>query len=376
MPEMTNLFALFVISIALVNVTPVLGASDIQAVCDQTPDLTVFGQFLRNNPDVYNDYAKRVDTTFYIPTNKAMSDHFAKTGQVLRRATDLLPRALNQVQNNTFGGAYGKRAATTRFVRFTEDTTSSPTGMHNVIVKVNSGPGSQPTNATLFAGAGDTANIVIPDLPCTQGVVQGVNSVFTLPLAPTTTLTNTNRTLFLASANAAGLGSVYDAALQVTIFAPIDSAFTGQSTLSAAGVRGHVVGGTAFYTPLLVDGAVLPTTQGGNLYVRVVNDEDFYINCVHIVQTDAISYNGVIHAVESILTPLYAPPTCSGLPSSTNSVANTNSNGGSNLNATANSNTTSNSNGVVQYTGLGSANKAVNMMAIFGTVLAAVGIVF
>jgi hypothetical protein len=176
MPEMTNLFALFVISIALVNVTPVRGALDIQAVCDQTPDLTVFGQFLRNNQDVYAEYAKRADTTFYIPTNQAMSDHFAKTGQVFRRVRDLVPKALNQIQNSTLGGAYGKRAVTTRFVRFTEDTASSPTGMNNVIVKVNSGPGSQPTNATLFAGAGDTSNIVIPDIPCIQGVVQGVNS--------------------------------------------------------------------------------------------------------------------------------------------------------------------------------------------------------
>lgn len=115
----------------------------------------------------------------------------------------------------------------------------------------------------------------------------------------TDTLTYTNRSRFLNSVNAANLANSYNTADQITIFAPIDTAFANQSTLDTAAIEYHVVNNTARYTPYLSDGDVLTTTQG-NLYVTVINNTDFFVNCVRIVQTDAITNNGVVHAVEEV----------------------------------------------------------------------------
>lgn len=134
-------------------------------------------------------------------------------------------------------------------------------------------------------------------------------SYFTHPESVSNTLKFLSLTNFQNSLNAAGLGSKFDTINQTTIFAPADSSFTNQSTIDAASVGNHIIDDAALYSPDIKDGDVHKTTQGSNLYFTVKGN-DFYVNCVRLVKTDAIASNGVIHTpagVRNLQYPLSRP---------------------------------------------------------------------
>lgn len=189
---MPKFLALFIISIALVF-TPVLSqVRDIQDVCDETPDMQLFGQLMRQYPEIYNLYAGNTNSTIYVPSDDAMRAHFQTTGRIFRRKDPSTAQG-NMQMENLLSWAYSrkmKRATDTlRSVRITADTETSPTGRNTVIVKVSpgSGPGNskrqlqipatQPsTNVTLYTGAGVESNILFGDIACRQGVAHVVDA--------------------------------------------------------------------------------------------------------------------------------------------------------------------------------------------------------
>lgn len=120
-----------------------------------------------------------------------------------------------------------------------------------------------------------------------------------LPQPPSKAIEQMGLNKFQGSLNGTDIGKTYDVADQITVFAPIDSAFTNQSSLSTSAIQYHTVNDNAIYSPDLKDGDVIKSSQGSNLYINV-KDGVFYVNCVRIVKTDGISNNGVIHGVEKV----------------------------------------------------------------------------
>jgi uncharacterized surface protein with fasciclin (FAS1) repeats len=51
------------------------------------------------------------------------------------------------------------------------------------------------------------------------------------------------------------------------------------------------------YTPLLKNGMVLKTTQGGNLTITI-QDSNVYVNSAKIISSDYLNVNGVIHVID------------------------------------------------------------------------------
>lgn len=113
----------------------------------------------------------------------------------------------------------------------------------------------------------------------------------------------------MKSLNAAGLSKTVDSLRDITIFAPSNAAFDKASSvlagLSKAQVAGaltyHVVKGVGYSTSLK-DGQLLPTVQGGNLKVKIRNGV-VYINSAKVVKPDFLTKSGVVHLIDSVLTP-------------------------------------------------------------------------
>lgn len=185
MPIMTKLIALLIASITLIA-SPVLGEFlDIQTICDQTPELGLFGQFLRNNSDIYQFYAAQINHTFYLPSDEALASHLKSNGGIFRRASaGSTIQAQYQVEQQL--SAINAAQNQKRSVRRTADNKSSPNGNSSVFVAVSTGskasrkrqfeiPPPQTPGVALFTGGGDTSNILFGDIQCKQGLVQVVD---------------------------------------------------------------------------------------------------------------------------------------------------------------------------------------------------------
>ena len=80
------------------------------------------------------------------------------------------------------------------------------------------------------------------------------------------------------------------------------SVFTNTSTgLSAANLTAlfdyHIVPDHVLYSPELVNGTVLKTTQGDNITITR-QGSDIYVNSAKILVSDYLIVNGVIHTID------------------------------------------------------------------------------
>lgn len=194
------------------------------------------------------------------------------------------------------------------------------------------------TKPTLFSGFKQktfvtTADIPFGSPPGAGSVLHIVDSVLTLPGAPSTTARNTAdlTSFFGALAKTALLDAVDASASSTTIFAPSNAAFeavgsvvqTATAPVLAGVLRYHVLkgngstsgggsgGGGAVFSPALVGTAaaktgltvaeVLATLDPGgrNVTVRVDGATgDVFVNSARVVTRDIITSSGVIHILD------------------------------------------------------------------------------
>lgn len=166
--------ALFTLS--TLTVGPVLGAfRDIQTVCDQTPDIGLFGKWLRANPDLYAFYSPLRNSTIYVPSDEALTAYLARNNVTLaRRATAaetsdsqyMTENGVNAINN---ARRVGVSTSGSVFVQ------SSDTGGDNSKRRRQFQNTTQNTGVGLSTGLGQRSNILFGDLQCTQGLIQVVD---------------------------------------------------------------------------------------------------------------------------------------------------------------------------------------------------------
>ncbi len=124
-----------------------------------------------------------------------------------------------------------------------------------------------------------------------------------------------NFTTLVAAVEAAGLAETLQGDGPFTVFAPTDDAF---AALPAGAVEGlladpdkalrnvllyHVLSGKVLASDVLaLDNSAVTTTNGDYVVVRV-NDGTVKINDATVIVTDIETSNGVIHVIDSVLTP-------------------------------------------------------------------------
>jgi uncharacterized surface protein with fasciclin (FAS1) repeats len=171
--------------------------------------------------------------------------------------------------------------------------------------------------------------IISGDIHAGNGVVHKIDGVL---LPPNKTIAQTVQaaaqqgefTIFAQAVSAAQLVGVLDGSAPLTLFAPTDAAFVSllvelrlslpqilQNPQLLVGVlQYHVVAGDNFVAALPI-GTPIPTVEGGVFTI----DQNLVITdgrgrTAHIVKTDVLTSNGVIHVVDRVLL----PPGLPGLP--------------------------------------------------------------
>ena len=118
-------------------------------------------------------------------------------------------------------------------------------------------------------------------------------------------------TTLVAAVSAAGLVDTLSGAGPFTVFAPSDDAFAKLPAGTVEALLGDLPKLTAILTYHVVPGMMmaadvvkatsLPTVQGQSLAVMV--NGGVRVDDAHVVQTDIVADNGVIHVIDSVLIP-------------------------------------------------------------------------
>lgn len=136
-----------------------------------------------------------------------------------------------------------------------------------------------------------------------------MDNVLAIPPNVSTTASAANLTAFLGAVNASDLTTALDTAMDVTIFAPSNSAFQdvasglmNVSMTELAGILGyHVINGTVAYSSMLSNTSI-PTMSGGNVTVTIANGTVF-VNSARVINADILISGGVMHVIDSVLNP-------------------------------------------------------------------------
>ena len=148
------------------------------------------------------------------------------------------------------------------------------------------------------------------DIAVSNGVVHIIDSVLTLPVSVSDTALLAGLTGLAGALAATNLTEAVDTTPDVTIFAPINSAFEQIGSAlgaltpeQATAILGyHVVNGTVAYSSLLENGSMVPSMTGQNLTVSIIDGEVF-VNSARVVAADILVANGAVHLIDGVLNP-------------------------------------------------------------------------
>lgn len=182
------------------------------------------------------------------------------------------------------------------------------------VVDVTSNSNGVFTNWGLPGNASQTAQVVIADVICSNGVIHVISAVQMIPLDVATTCQNAGLTTLLNAVVKAGLVSAVTTTPQITIFAPTNQAFINAGIdpnqltpdqLTPV-LTYHVVPATAFSVDLS-DKQVLPTLQGETLTISItaggVQVIDSKGNAANVIAANVIVQNGAVHVIDRVLLP-------------------------------------------------------------------------
>jgi len=153
-----------------------------------------------------------------------------------------------------------------------------------------------------------TAEVVVADVECSNGVVHVINRVLFFPNVVSKMAQEERLRTLVAALSKADLVSAVDTTKSITVFAPDERAFEkaggidklSKDTLTKI-LTFHVVPAVAFSTDL-TDGQELPTLNGGKLKVSIER-ERVRINGCDVIWANAITENGAVHVIDCVLMP-------------------------------------------------------------------------
>lgn len=158
----------------------------------------------------------------------------------------------------------------------------------------------------------ETSTVVTADIACSNGVIHIVDAVMLFPKLTSDVATEAGLTDLVDAVVATDLVSVVNDTPTVTIFAPTNAAFEAiadiVATLSPAQLTAvlayHVVPVNAYSTDL-VNGMKVPTLNGEQL--TIFTDAGVVVegstNKATVILPNALTQNGVVHVVDTVLIP-------------------------------------------------------------------------
>ncbi|KAL8387097.1 hypothetical protein RB595_010160 [Gaeumannomyces hyphopodioides] len=281
--------------------------ADLDRILSSKPELSIFWNLVKNNTDYLFQLPTLGGVTLVAPNN----DSFA-------RIQDFDPKNRTQVnallEYHTLVGSYplSSIAEGSRLYATTKLTdralTNVTAGQHATLDKQRGG------DVVVTSGGGSRATLVETDVRFAGGVVHVADALMTAPRRLEVAGLTSHRSelsAFVAACYAAALIPDFSDASDVTIFAPVTSAFQflgpSLTSLGAADLRRvlryHLVPGRVTPASALQNGTRLSTAvDGSSLSVRRSGNR-LFVNSAKVVVPDILVANGVVHLVDGVLNP-------------------------------------------------------------------------
>ncbi|KAF8854510.1 Fasciclin-domain-containing protein [Acephala macrosclerotiorum] len=262
-----------------------------------------------SQPSLSSALASASPITILAPSNDAFSKLLSTAAGMAVSKDPSMVTAL--LEYHVLNGSFASSAFTTteQFVPtlLTNRTFTNVTG-GQVVMGVLSGK-----EVKLMSGLKEMSTVTTADVMFTGGVIHIIDTVLTIPLAPSGSAVDSQLTALAGALTQTKLVSAVDGLKDVTIFAPSNAAFeaigSAASSLSTTQLSSileyHVINGTVGYSPLLMTGLAnetFPSLMGTELTVEAT-DKKVFVNSAQVTITDIIVANGVMHVINNVLNP-------------------------------------------------------------------------
>ncbi|KAK0114706.1 hypothetical protein ONS95_014191 [Cadophora gregata] len=284
--------AAFVAGAAAQSLTDVLAANN--------STLSSLTSLISANPSLLEALGSAQNITILAPSNDALAGFLNSTAGAAA-ATD--PGAVAALLTyHVLNGTYPASAFTntSQFIPslLTNSSFTNVTGGQVVEARLRG------ETVSIFSGLLSASNVSVANVNFTGGVVHVIDTVLTVPQSASNTAGALNLTSLAGALTTAGLVETVDSLADVTIFAPsneafqaIGSALPNLSTEALSGILTyHVVQGTVGYSTLLTN-TTLPTVNGGNVTISIVNGSVF-VNSAKVTVPDVLVAGGVVHVID------------------------------------------------------------------------------
>ncbi|KAJ2956302.1 hypothetical protein NQZ79_g7835 [Umbelopsis isabellina] len=269
--------------------------------------------------------------TIFAPSNSAPQSAF--DGVQITNNTDLSSILSYHIVNGTHTSSSFNSGANIVATNLTNSTYDFfPSGGVPVNV-VSSGK-----NVAVYHGV-DYANVTSADNTASNGVVHIINAVLIPPTSVNSTALEAKLDKFVSALNSTNSTDGLNSKKGITIFAPNDDAFTSDlskynSSQLANILAYHVVEGLYFSSNLtnMTSPFNVTTEAGSNLTVDASSSSSVKLtdtsgnHTAHIIKTDILTDNGVIHIIDTVLIPAV---NASSVPTNSTNITNSQSGVGS-----------------------------------------------
>ncbi|KAL9029251.1 MAG: hypothetical protein Q9196_002489 [Gyalolechia fulgens] len=168
----------------------------------------------------------------------------------------------------------------------------------------------QGENVVFYSGLLSNSSVTTADQNFTGGVVHIIDTVLTVPQNVSSTAIAAGLSGVAGALTQAELVDTVDSLMDVTIFAPNNSAFqaigSALPNLTMAELAGilqyHVINGTVAYSSMLENEMKVPALSGGDLTITI-EDGAVFVNSAKVLIPDVLVANGVVHVIDNVLNP-------------------------------------------------------------------------
>jgi len=271
--------------------TPLTGNSIIEIAFASAPEFTSLTAALAKANLASAFLGTEGDFTVFAPTNEAFGNFLSDIGA--SGLDELSAEALTPILTYHVIGTEAMSGSLT-------------TGYYPSISMANDNYLSIFINTAEGVSINNGINVAIPDVDADNGVIHVIDKVMTPPTVADLAAWNPDYSTLVSALSSEGLvPALSDKEGQFTVFAPNNAAFGSKKASLSETLLYHVINDIAYaseietgYYPSMM------TAQGHGVSIFAKVDNGVMINgTISVTATDITGVNGVIHAIDEVLTP-------------------------------------------------------------------------
>ncbi|KAF3347298.1 hypothetical protein VD0002_g5418 [Verticillium dahliae] len=276
-----------------------------EALASQNDTLSSLGSLLASQPALVEALSGLTNITILAPSNDALNALLQDTAVAQQVTSDpSLVAAILQyhVLNGTYRAADVPDSAVFVQSLLSNETYEQVAGSQVV------GAVAEDDSVTFYSALKAESTVTQADLEFAGGVIHIIDRVLAIPANVADTATAANLTSLVEAVTKANLAETLTQAESITVFAPNNEAFAALGSLDdiseedlQAVLQYHVIAGTVAYSSTLSEGTV-ETLTGETVNISI-RDGNVFVNDAQVVLADVPISNGVVHVIDSVLSP-------------------------------------------------------------------------